>query len=74
MEWTVHYFDKRSGREEVSRTFASEDEALQHACDLERDGAVTHYVRGPHGQHIRPPAIAAWGRKHKTPLQPPKAK
>jgi hypothetical protein len=70
MEWTVHYFDKRLGREEVSRTFASEVEALQHACDLERDGAVTRYVRSSNGQHILPPAIAEWGRKHKTPLRP----
>jgi hypothetical protein len=70
MEWTVHYFDKRLGREAVSRTFLSESDALRHACDLERNGSVAHYVRGPDGKHILPPAIAAWSRQHKTTRRP----
>jgi hypothetical protein len=40
MEWTVHYFDKRMGRETVSRVFSSEHDALRHACDLERSDAL----------------------------------
>jgi hypothetical protein len=70
MEWTVHYFDKRLGREAVSRAFSSENEALRHACDLERNGSMAHYVLGPDGKHTLPAEIAAWSRQHKIPSRP----
>jgi hypothetical protein len=70
MAWTVHYFDKRLNSEEVSRLFPSEEDALRHACDLERGNCVTHSVCGPNGERILPPAITAWCRQHKTPLNP----
>jgi hypothetical protein len=69
-EWTVHYFDKRSNKEEVSRPFASEENALQHACDLELNGCISRYIRCPGGRHILPSAIIAWCRQHKTSKHP----
>jgi hypothetical protein len=65
-----HYFDKRSNSDVVSRSFTSEESALMHACDLQRNGSRVNYVRGPGKQHIQPSAIAAWCRKHKTSMRP----
>jgi hypothetical protein len=63
-EWTVHYFDKRLNSEEVSRIFASQEDALRHACDLELKNCITHHIRGPNKQHILPEAISVWCREH----------
>ena len=60
-EWTVHYFDKRLNSEEVSRIFASKEDALRHACDLELKNCITHNIRGPNEQRssLRPSVFGA---------------
>jgi hypothetical protein len=69
-EWTVLYFDKRLNSEEVSRTFASKEDALRHACDLELKNCITIHIRGPNEQRILPPAISVWCRQHRSPKHP----
>jgi len=71
MTWTVRYFDPRVQLEKTSRVFLTRDSALLHACDLERDRFLVHYVQGPDEKsRIMPPAIAAWCKDHKTPIRP----
>ena len=69
--WTVHYFNSRLNRDEVSREFSSEQDAMYKACDLMRKaGMRVDMVKGPKGEQVRHAAIVAWCKAHRTPETP----
>ena len=70
MEWTVHYFDQRLNRKEVSRAFSSEDDAQRHACDLMVSGMMVNYMVNADGDRTGPAELMAWCKKHRTPETP----
>jgi hypothetical protein len=74
MNWTTHYFDRRSNRDSVSRAFASKEDALRHACDLMRQNCVVRFVKGPNDETIDAVEITAWCKRRPTRKEPAPSK
>lgn len=71
-EWIVHYYDRRVDRDEASPGFASQDEALRHACELMRKHMTLKEVRGPHGMQIGAAKLELWCRSQPRPPARPR--
>ena len=72
--WTVHYFDNRLNRVQISREFTSEEGAMHQACDLMREGMRVDGVRGPEDRRIGEAELVAWCKRHRSPQTPDSSK